>query len=66
MYQSFEAFEAFQHHQMTDIQDCWHFEKIQNGGSCPLVFAKMVISATFSTLGCPFASPFLEMHVQVL
>jgi len=56
-FQVFEVFEAFRHHQMTDKQDYWHFEEIQNGGGRQLVFAKMVILATLYTLGCPFASP---------
>jgi len=47
---------------MTDKQDYWHFEEIQNGGDRQLIFAKMVILATLSTSGCPFATPFFETH----
>jgi len=52
-----------QHHQATDKQDNWHFEEMQNGGGCELVYSKIVILqnsdfATLSTLWCPFASPF--------
>jgi len=48
---------------MTGKQDYRHFEEIQNGGGRQLVCARMVILAMLSTLGCPFAAPFLEMHV---
>jgi len=37
-YQGFdvvEDFEAFQHHQVTDKQDDWHFEEMQYGGGRP-------------------------------
>jgi len=43
---------------LTDKQDDWHFEEIQNGDGRKHVYSKIVIFAMLSTLWCPFASPF--------
>jgi len=46
-----EDFEAFQHHQVTDKQDDWHFEEIQNGGVRQRVYSKIVILPCFLLYG---------------
>ena len=61
-YQGFEVvkvFESFQHHQVTDKPDYWHFEnKSKTAAVVKLFISKIIIFATLSTLWCPFASPF--------
>jgi len=50
---NFQSFEAFQHHRIMDKLNCTL--KNSKWWCCHLVFEKMVVFATLSTLGCQFA-----------